>query len=296
MDFPKPVIFIAIEPKTKADEDKLATTLSRLSEEDPTFKVRTDDETGQTIISGMGELHLDVLVDRMRREFNIHANVGKPQVAYRETITETVEDVQGKFVKQSGGRGQYGHVIFLIEPGPSGSGVVFVDEIRGGDVPKEYIPAVEAGVREAAEGGIVAGYSVVDVRVTATGGSYHEVDSSDLAFRIAGSMGFREGARRANPVLLEPVMAVEIVLPEKFLGDAIGDLTPRRAKIEEMLPKGESRVVTARVPLAEMFGYATDLRSRTQGRASYTMQFGQYSEVPESVFDRIVEKSVVGIC
>jgi len=296
MDFPDPVIFIAIEPKTKADEDKLATTLSRLSEEDPTFKVRTDEETGQTIISGMGELHLEVLVDRMKREFNIHANVGRPQVAYRETITETVEDVQGKFVKQSGGRGQYGHVILLIEPGLSGSGVVFVDEIRGGDVPKEYIPAVEAGVREAAESGIVAGYSVVDVRVTATGGSYHEVDSSDLAFRIAGSMGFREGARRAKPVLLEPVMAVEIVLPEKFLGDVIGDLNARRAKIEEMIPKGDSRVVTARVPLAEMFGYATDLRSRTQGRASYTMQFGQYCEVPESVFDRIVEKSVVGIC
>jgi len=296
MEFAKPVIFVAIEPKTKADEEKLATTLARLSEEDPTFKVKTDEETGQTIISGMGELHLEVLVDRMKREFNIHANVGKPQVAYRETITETVEDVQGKFVKQTGGRGQYGHVILLIEPGPRGSGVVFVDEIRGGDVPKEYIPAVEAGVREAAESGVVAGYQLVDVRVTATGGSYHEVDSSDLAFRIAGSMAFREGARRANPVLLEPVMAVEIVLPEKFLGDVIGDLNARRAKIEEMLPRGDSRVVTARVPLAEMFGYATDLRSRTQGRASYTMQFGQYREVPESVFDRIVEKSVVGIC
>jgi elongation factor G len=219
-------------------------------------------------------------------------------VAYRETITETVEGVHGKFAKQTGGRGQYGHVILSIEPGPRGSGVVFIDEIRGGDVPKEYISAVEAGVREAAESGIVAGYSVVDVRVTATGGSYHEVDSSDLAFRIAGSMGFREGARQASPVLLEPVMAVEVVLPEKFLGDVLGDLKSRRAriKIEDMATKGGSRVVTALVPLAEMFGYATDLRSRTQGRASYTMQFARYSGVPESVFDRIVEKNVVGVC
>jgi elongation factor G len=294
MEFSEPVIFIAIEPKTKADEDKLATGLSRLSEEDPTFKVRTDEETGQTIISGMGELHLEILVDRMRREFNIEANIGKPQVAYRETLTDAVAEVEGKFIKQTGGRGHYGHVILRVEPGARGSGLVFADEIRRGDVPKEYIRAVEAGVREAAESGVVAGYPVVDVRVTATGGSYHEVDSSDLAFRIAGSMAFREGARRAKPVLLEPAMAVEIVLPERFLGDVIGDLNTRRSKIEETTVKGDSRVLKAQVPLAEMFGYATDLRSKTQGRASHTMQFSHYSGVPESVFDRIVEKSVVG--
>jgi len=294
MEFPEPVIFIAIEPKTKADENKLASALARLSDEDPTFKVKTDEETGQTIISGMGELHLDVLVNRMKREFSVEANVGKPQVAYRETLGAAAE-AEGRFVKQTGGRGHYGHVFLSVEPGPRGSGFVFVDAVRGGDIPKEYIPAVEAGVRGAMESGVVAGYPVVDVEVTVTGGSYHEVDSSDVAFRIAGSMAFRDAARRASPVLLEPVMEVEVVLPENFLGDVISDLNGRRASIDDTTLKGNSRVVKARVPLAEMFGYATDLRSRTQGRASYTMQFSRYSELPESIFDRIVERSVVRV-
>ena len=294
MEFPEPVIFIAIEPKTKADENKLVSALARLSDEDPTFNVRTDEETGQTIISGMGELHLEVLVNRMRREFNVEANVGKPQVAYRETVSDAVE-AEGRFVKQTGGRGHYGHVVLYVEPGPRGSDLVFVNAVRGGDVPKEYVPAVEAGVRGAAETGVVAGYPLVDVEVTLIGGSYHEVDSSDVAYRIAGSTALRDAARRANPVLLEPMMQVEVVVPERFLGDVIGDLNGRRASIEETAVRGNSRVVKAHVPLAEMFGYATDLRSRTQGRASYTMQFSHYSKVPEAIFDRIVERSVVGI-
>jgi len=292
MQFPEPVIFIAIEPKTRADETKLAVALAKLSDEDPTFKVRTDDETGQTIISGMGELHIEVLVDRMKREFNVEANVGRPQVAYRETITEAVE-AAGRFVRQTGGRGQYGHVILLVEPGESGSGIVFVNRIRGGDIPNTYIPAIEEGVRDAAESGVVAGYPVVDVKVTAIGGSYHEVDSSDIAFKIAGSMAFKDAARRAGAVLLEPIMAVEVILPEKFLGDVIADLNGRRARIDETTTKGNLHVVRAHVPLAEMFGYATDLRSKTQGRASYTMQFSRYWQVPESVFDQIVERNVV---
>jgi elongation factor G len=294
MEFPEPVIFIAIEPKTKADETKLATALRKLSDEDPTFMVRTDEETGQTIISGMGELHLEVLVKRMQQEFNVEANVGKPQVAYRETVSDAVE-AEGKFVKQTGGRGHYGHVVIHVEPGSAGSGVVFVDAVRGGDVPKEYVPAVEEGVRGAAESGVVAGYPLVDVVVTLLGGSYHEVDSSDISFRIAGSMALRDAARRANPVLLEPMMHVEVVVPEKFLGDVIGDLNGRRASIEETAMRGSSRVVRAHVPLAEMFGYATDLRSRTQGRASYTMQFSHYSKVPETIFDQIVERSVARV-
>ena len=294
MEFPEPVIFIAIEPKTKADENRLVTALAKLSDEDPTFKVKTDEETGQTIISGMGELHLEVLVNRMKREFSVEASVGKPQVAYRETLSEVAE-AEGKFVKQSGGRGHYGHVVLSVEPAPRGSGFAFVDAVRGGDIPKEYMPAVEVGVRGATESGVVAGYPVVDVRVTVTGGSFHEVDSSDVAFRIAGSIAFRDAARRAGPVLLEPVMSVEVILPEEFLGDVIGDLNGRRASIEETALKGKSRVVRARVPLAEMFGYATDLRSKTQGRASYTMQFVRYSEVPEAIFDRIVERSVVRV-
>ncbi len=294
MEFPEPVIFIAIEPKTKADENKLATALAKLSDEDPTFKVKTDEETGQTIISGMGELHLDVLVNRMKREFSVEANVGKPQVAYRETLGAAAE-AEGRFVKQTGGRGHYGHVFLSVEPGLRGSGFVFVDAVRGGDIPREYIPAVEAGVRGAMESGVVAGYPVVDVEVTLTGGSYHEVDSSDVAFRIAGSMAFRDAARRAGPVLLEPMIQVEVVLPEDFLGEVISDLNGRRASIDDTALKGNSRVVRARVPLAEMFGYATDLRSRTQGRASYTMQFSHYSEMPEAIFDRIVEKSVVRV-
>ena len=294
MEFPEPVIFIAIEPKTKADENKLASALARLSDEDPTFKVKTDEETGQTIISGMGELHLDVLVNRMKREFSVEANVGRPQVAYRETLGAAAE-AEGRFVKQTGGRGQYGHVVLRVEPGARGCGFVFVDAVRGGEIPKEYMSAVEAGVRGATESGVVAGYPVEDVQVTVTGGSYHEVDSSDVAFRIAGSMAFRDAARRASPVLLEPVMQVEVVLPEDFLGDVISDLNGRRASIEDTALKGKSRVVRAHVPLAEMFGYATDLRSRTQGRASYTMQFAHYSEVPEAIFDRIVERSVVRV-
>jgi len=294
MEFPEPVIFIAIEPKTKADENKLANALRRLSDEDPTFVVRTDEETGQTIISGMGELHLEVLVKRLQQEFNVEANVGKPQVAYRETVSAAAE-AEGKFVKQSGGRGHYGHVVLRIEPGSAGSGVVFVNAVRGGDVPKEYVPAVEEGVRDAAESGVVAGYPLVDVVVTLLGGSYHEVDSSDIAFRIAGSMALRDAARRANPILLEPMMHVEVVVPERFLGDVIGDLNGRRSSIEETAMRGGSRVVRAQVPLAEMFGYATDLRSRTQGRASYTMQFSCYSQVPEAIFDQIVERSVARV-
>jgi len=294
MEFPEPVIFIAIEPKTKADENKLAMALRRLSDEDPTFMVKTDEETGQTIISGMGELHLEVLVKRMQQEFNVEANVGKPQVAYRETVSAAVE-AEGRFVKQSGGRGHYGHVVIHVEPASAGSGVVFVNAVRGGDVPKEYVPAVEQGVRGAAESGVVAGYPLVDVAVTLMGGSYHEVDSSDIAFRIAGTMALRDAARRANPVLLEPMMHVEVVVQEKFLGDVIGDLNGRRASIEETAMRGSSRVVSAHVPLAEMFGYATDLRSRTQGRASYTMQFSHYSKVPEAIFDQIVERSVARV-
>jgi elongation factor G len=293
MEFPMPVISVAIEPKTKIDQDKLGKALSALSEEDPTFHVRTDDETGQTIISGMGELHLDVLVDRMTREFAVVANVGKPQVAYRETITEKVEKVEERYIRQTGGRGQYGHVVINLEPTGPGGGYEFIDKISGGVIPREYIPAVDAGIQEALEGGILAGYPLVDVRVTLTYGSYHDVDSSEMAFKIAGSLAFKKAARMAKPALLEPIFFVEVVTPEDYMGDVIGDLSSRRGKVEGMEQRGNAHVVRAHVPLAEMFGYATDLRSRTQGRATYTMQFDSYQQVPQSIAEEI-ERRVRG--
>ncbi|HMK99917.1 MAG TPA: elongation factor G [Acidimicrobiales bacterium] len=291
LEFPEPVIHVAVEPKTKADQDKLSKALYALSEEDPTFRVRSDEETGQTVISGMGELHLEVLVDRMLREFSVDANVGKPQVAYRETIRKTAEKVEGRYVRQTGGRGQYGHVVITLEPTGPGGGYEFVDKITGGVIPKEYIPAVDAGIQEALTNGVLAGYPMVDVRVTLTFGSYHEVDSSEMAFKIAGSMAVKEAARRASPVLLEPVMAVEVVTPEEYMGDVIGDLSSRRGRVEGMEQRGSSQVVRALVPLADMFGYATDLRSRTQGRATYTMQFSAYHEVPDSISREIVARA-----
>ena len=290
MEFPEPVISVAIEPKTKADQDKLGKALGALSEEDPTFQVRTDDDTGQTIISGMGELHLEVLVDRMMREFTVSANVGKPQVAYRETITVPVEKVEERYVRQTGGRGQYGHVIINLEPTGPGGGYEFVDKVTGGDIPREYISAVDAGIQQAMEGGVIAGYPLVDMRATLTGGSYHDVDSSEMAFKIAGSMAFKKAARQAKPVLLEPIMAVEVVTPEDYMGDVIGDLSSRRGRVEGMEQRGNAQVVRSQVPLAEMFGYATDLRSRTQGRATYTMQFDSYQQVPESIAQEIVAR------
>ena len=290
MEFPEPVIAVAIEPKTKADQDKLGKALGALSEEDPTFQVKTDDDTGQTIISGMGELHLEVLVDRMMREFSVSANVGKPQVAYRETITVPVEKVEERYVRQTGGRGQYGHVIVDLEPTGPGGGYEFVDKVTGGDIPREYIPAVDAGIQQAMEGGVIAGYPLVDLRATLTGGSYHDVDSSEMAFKIAGSMALKKAAKQAKPVLLEPIMAVEVVTPEDYMGDVIGDLSSRRGKVEGMEQRGNAQVVRAQVPLAEMFGYATDLRSRTQGRATHTMQFDSYQQVPESIAQEIVAR------
>jgi elongation factor G len=290
MEFPEPVISVAIEPKTKSDQDKLGKALGALSEEDPTFQVRTDEETGQTIIGGMGELHLDVLVDRMVREFSVAANVGKPQVAYRETITTDVADVEQRYVRQTGGRGQYAHVIISLEPTGSGGGYEFIDKVRGGDVPREYIPAVDAGIQEAMEGGVIAGYPLVDVRAILTGGSAHDVDSSEMAFKIAGSIAFKDAARRAHPILLEPMMEVEVVTPEDYMGDVIGDLNSRRGKVEGMEQRGNAHVVRAQVPLGEMFGYATDLRSRTQGRATYTMQFDSYQEVPKSISEEITAR------
>ena len=291
LEFPEPVIHVAVEPKTKADQDKLGKALFALSEEDPTFRVRTDDETNQTVISGMGELHLEVLVDRMLREFSVDANVGKPQVAYRETIRKLVEKVEGRYIRQTGGRGQYGHVVISLEPTGPGGGYEFVDKITGGVIPKEYIPAVDAGIQEALTNGVLAGYPMVDVRVLLTYGSYHEVDSSEMAFKIAGSMAVKEAARRASPVLLEPVMAVEVVTPEDYMGEVIGDLSSRRGKVEGMEQRGTSHVVRALVPLGDMFGYATDLRSRTQGRATYTMQFSAYHEVPDSIAREIVARA-----
>jgi elongation factor G len=290
MDFPEPVIHVAIEPKTKIDQDKLGKALGALSEEDPTFRVRTDDETGQTIIAGMGELHLDVLVDRMVREFSVAANVGKPQVAYRETITEAVTNVVERYVRQTGGRGQYAHVIIDLEPTGPGGGYEFVDKVRGGDVPREYIASVDAGMQEALEGGVLAGYPLVDMRAILTGGSSHDVDSSEMAFKIAGSMAIKNAARQAKPVLLEPIMEVEVVTPEDYMGDVIGDLSSRRGKVEGMEQRGTSHVVRAQVPLGEMFGYATDLRSRTQGRATYTMQFDSYQQVPQSIAEEITAR------
>ncbi len=288
MTFPAPVISVAIEPKTKADEEKLSESLQRLAEEDPTFLVRTDEETGQTIISGMGELHLEILVDRLVREFKVAANVGKPQVAYRETIKRRVEKVEGKYVRQSGGRGQYGHVIIDLEPTGPGGGYEFVDQVRGGRVPREFIPAVDAGIEEALEQGVLAGYPLVDVRAILVDGSYHEVDSSEMAFRIAGSMALQAAAKKAGVKLLEPVMEVEVVTPEEYMGEVIGDLSARRGKVDEMSQRGNARVIRAQVPLAEMFGYATDLRSKTQGRATYTMQFHSYQEVPAQIAEEIV--------
>ena len=290
MDFPEPVISVAIEPKTKVDQDKLGRALGALSEEDPTFQVHTDDETGQTIIRGMGELHLDVLVDRMVREFDVVASVGKPQVAYRETITVPVEKIEERYIRQTGGRGQYGHVVISLEPTGPGGGYEFVDKITGGVIPREYIPAVDAGMQEALEGGVLAGYPLVDIRAILTYGSYHDVDSSEMAFKIAGSMALKKGVRQAKPVLLEPIMAVEVVTPEDYMGDVIGDLSSRRGRVEGMEQRGTSHVVRAQVPLAEMFGYATDLRSRTQGRATYTMQFDSYQQVPGSIAEEIIKR------
>ena len=288
MEFPDTVIAVAIEPKTKSDQEKLGTALQRLSEEDPTFKVESDEETGQTLIHGMGELHLEVLVDRMIREFNVEANVGKPQVAYRETIRKDVPKVSGKFARQTGGRGQYGHAVINIEPAP-GEGFVFDNQIKGGVIPTEYIPAVEQGIKEALENGVKAGYPMVDVKIELIDGSYHDVDSSEMAFKIAGSMALQEAARKASPTLLEPVMAVEVTTPEEFLGDVIGDLSRRRGKVQGQEQRGNALAVQAFVPLSEMFGYATDLRSSTQGRAQYTMQFERYEEVPSNIAEEIAE-------
>ncbi|MBS9429222.1 elongation factor G [Photorhabdus akhurstii] len=289
MEFPEPVISVAIEPKTKADQEKMGIALGRLAQEDPSFRVSTDEESGQTIIAGMGELHLDVLVDRMRREFKVEANVGKPQVAYRETIRSTVEQ-EGKFVRQSGGRGQFGHVWLRIEPmEPGGVGYEFANEIVGGVVPKEYIPAVDKGIQEQMKNGVLAGYPIVDVKVALFDGSYHEVDSSEMAFKIAGSMGFKEGFMKAKPVLLEPIMKVEVETPEDYMGDVIGDLNRRRGMIDGMEDMTTGKIVRAQVPLSEMFGYATDLRSQTQGRASYSMEFLKYNEAPSNVAQAIIE-------
>jgi elongation factor G len=290
MIFPEPVISQAVEPRTKADQEKMGIALNRLAQEDPSFRVRTDEESGQTIISGMGELHLEILVDRMKREFSVEASVGKPQVAYRETIRRAVPEVEGKFIKQSGGRGQYGHVVLKIEPQEPGKGFEFVDAIKGGAVPREYIPAVEKGLRETLPAGVLAGYPVVDVKVTLFYGSYHEVDSNENAFKMAASIGFKEGMRRANPVLLEPVMAVEVETPENFMGNVIGDLSSRRGILLGQEDVAGTMVIKAEVPLAEMFGYSTTLRSLTQGRATYTMEFKHYSEAPKNVADSIINQ------
>ncbi len=286
--FPEPVISVSIEPKTKADQEKMSIALRRLAEEDPTFKIRTDEETGQTIISGMGELHLEILVDRMMREFKVEASVGRPQVAYKETIKKEAE-AEGKYIRQTGGRGQYGHVVLKIEPLERGKGFEFVDAIKGGIIPSEFIPAVEKGVKEAMDKGILAGYPVVDTKVTLFDGSFHEVDSSEAAFKIAGSMAFQEAAKKANPVLLEPIMKIEVVIPQEFLGDVTGDLNSKRAKIEKIDDRVNMKVIDAMVPLAEMFGYATQLRSMTQGRGTFTMEFDHYAEVPANIAQEIIE-------
>jgi elongation factor G len=289
MTFPDPVISVAVEPKSKADQDKLGNGLSRLAEEDPTFRVTTDEETGQTLIAGMGELHLEIIVDRLKREFNVDANVGRPQVAYRETVSRPVEKVQGRFVRQTGGSGQYGDAVINLSPQEPGEGYEFADKIVGGKIPREYSPAVDAGIQEAMQSGILGGYPVVDVKVELVDGSYHEVDSSERAFKIAGSMAFKEAMKRAKPKLLEPVMAVEVTTPEEYLGDVMGNLNSRRGRIESMNQLGNAQVIKAAVPLSEMFGYATDLRSMTQGRADFTMQFDRYEEVPQSIASEIVD-------
>ena len=291
MEFPEPVISVAVEPRTKSDQEKMGIALGKLAQEDPSFRVRTDEESGQTIISGMGELHLDIIVDRMKREFGVEANVGAPQVAYRETIRKFVEKAEGKFVRQSGGRGQYGHVVLKLEPQEPGSGYEFVNEIVGGVVPREYIGAVDKGIREQMEGGVLAGYPVVDVKVTLYDGSYHDVDSSEMAFKIAGSMGFRSGAITGGAVLLEPVMKVEVVTPEENMGDVMGDLNRRRGQVQGMDDNPSGKIIRAEVPLAEMFGYATDLRSATQGRATYTMEFSKYAEAPNSIAEAVIKKA-----
>ena len=290
MEFPEPVISVAVEPRTQADQEKMGIALSKLAQEDPSFHVKTDEESGQTIISGMGELHLDIIVDRMKREFSVEANIGKPQVSYRETIRQTVEKAEGKFVRQSGGRGQYGHVVFKIEPGEAGSGFEFINDIVGGSVPKDYIPAVEKGVREQLENGVVAGYPMVDIKVTLYDGSYHDVDSNEMAFKVAGSMGFKEGANMAKPVLLEPVMQVEIVTPEEYLGSVHGDLNRRRGILQGTEDSPAGKNIKAEVPLSEMFGYATALRSSTQGRATYSMEFSRYVEAPQNIADAVINQ------
>jgi elongation factor G len=289
IDFPTPVIQLAVEPKTKADQEKLGMAIQKLAQEDPTFRVATDPETGQTILSGMGELHLEIIVDRMMREFGVAANVGKPQVAYRETIRKQAE-AEGRFVRQTGGRGQYGHVKLRVEPLAQGSGFEFVNEVFGGSVPKEFINPTEAGVKEALEGGVLAGYPMSDVKVTLYDGSYHDVDSSEMAFKIAGSIGVKAAVKKAKPVLLEPIMAVEVVVPEEYMGDVIGDLNSRRGRIEGMELRGTTQIIKSMVPLSEMFGYATELRSRTQGRGSFTMHFGKYEEVPAALAEEIVSR------
>src|SRR6266478_196812 len=283
MTFPEPVISVAVEPKSKADQDKLGAGLARLSEEDPTFRVSSDEETGQTLIAGMGELHLEIIVDRLKREFNVEANVGRPQVAYRETAGKPVQNIREKFVRQTGGSGQYADVVINLDPQEPGEGYEFSDKIVGGKIPKEYIPAVDAGIREAMDSGVLAGYPIVDVKVELVDGSYHEVDSSERAFKIAGSMAFKEAMKRSKPKLLEPVMAVEVITPEDYLGDGMGNLNSRRGRVESLEPLGNAQVIKAIVPLAEMFGYATDVRSMTQGRAEFTMQFERYEEVPQSI-------------
>jgi elongation factor G len=291
MHFPEPVISVAIEPKSKADEEKLGVALNRLAEEDPTFRVRTDEETNQTIIAGMGELHLEIIVDRLKREFSVDANVGRPQVAYRETIKKSAE-AQGKYIKQTGGRGQYGDVWMTVEPNEHGKGFEFIDKIKGGSIPREFIPAVEKGVKEALSSGVLAGYPVVDIKVTIFDGSYHEVDSSEMAFKIAGSMAFKEGTKKANPIILEPIMKIEIIVPEDYMGDAIGDLSSRRGKVQGMELKNKVQHIRGVVPLSEMFGYSTSIRSLTQGRGSYNMEPSHYEEVPKQIADKILEKNV----
>jgi elongation factor G len=285
---------VAVEPKSKADQDKLSSGLARLADEDPTFRVTSDEETGQTLIAGMGELHLEIIVDRLKREFNVDANVGRPQVAYRETISKPAEKIQGKFVRQTGGSGQYGDAVINLLPQQPGEGYVFEDKIVGGKIPREYIPAIDAGIKEAMGSGILAGYPVVDVKVELIDGSYHDVDSSERAFKIAGSMAFKEAMKRARPKLLEPMMAVEVTTPEDYLGDVMGNLNSRRGRIEDMQPIGNAQLIKASVPLSEMFGYATDLRSMTQGRADFTMQFDRYDEVPASLATEITEQGGSG--
>jgi len=289
MDFPEPVISIAVEPNTKSDQENLSIALGKLSEEDPTFQIKTDEETGQTVISGMGELHLEVIVDRLKREFNVEVHVGAPQVAYKECITKTVEQ-DTKFVRQSGGRGQYGHVVITVEPNDPGKGYEFINKIVGGAIPKEYIPAVGNGIGEALKTGVVAGYPVEDVKVTLTYGSYHDVDSSEMAFKIAGSMAFKEAAKKAGATLMEPIMAIEVVMPEDYLGSVMGDMTSRRGQIESMENRNDAQVLNAKVPLSSMFGYATELRSMTQGRAVFSMQFSHYENAPNHIQEQIIEK------